>query len=113
MGCLPYFKFWVQDWIAGVLSLSLAERGAYISLLAWSWEHGPLPLEEPARARILSIGVGELRKIWPALAPYWRETAKGFVNKRLELERKSAKGRSAAAKRSADERWARANGVAR
>lgn len=106
MGCLPYFKFYATDWLAGVLGLSLAERGAYITFIAWSWEHGPLPLTEEARARLLSTTPRELGVVWPALAPHWRKTSKGFVNKRLESERKKANARSVKAAASANARWA-------
>jgi uncharacterized protein YdaU (DUF1376 family) len=92
VGCLPYFKFFPADWLADVLDLTLAERGAYITFLAWSWKkESPLPLDEGRRAGILGVQVRELRSVWPALEPYWQKTRKGYVNRRLESERKSAK----------------------
>ena len=106
MGCLPYFKFFPSDFIAGVLGLTLEERGAYITFLAWSWDNGALPLAEEGRARLLSVPVEDLQRLWPALAPMWKEGARGFTNKRLEDERTKAKKRSKSASAAADSRWA-------
>lgn len=105
MGCLPYFKFYPGDWTIGVVGLTLAERGAYVSFLAWSWEHGPLPLDDGHRARLLGVGVEEMEGLWPALEPFWRQGARGFTNKRLEDERKRAKKRTKKAQESAAARW--------
>lgn len=110
MGCLPYFKFFAADWAIGVQALTLEERGAYITLLAWSWEHGPLPTEATKRATILGTSTGKLRALWRTLGEHWEETAVGWVNERLEEERaKLAEqhgGLSEAGKRGAEKRWA-------
>lgn len=110
MGCLPYFKFYAGDWLAGVLSLSLEERGAYITLLAWSWEHGPLPPEKAKRARILGTTPSKLGTLWKTLGEHWQETDVGFVNPRLERERgKLVEHRDALSKagaKGAKRRWA-------
>lgn len=106
MGCLPYFKFYPADWLADVLDLTLEQRGAYITFLAWSWKRDrPLPLEDEGRAKILGATVRQLQPIWRELADHWEETAEGFVNGRLEREREKAQKRSGAAKASAGARW--------
>jgi uncharacterized protein YdaU (DUF1376 family) len=105
VGCLPYFKFFPSDFIAGVLGLTLEERGAYITFLAWSWDNGPLPLSEEGRARLLAVSVEDLQRLWPALEASWKKGARGFTNKRLESERTKAKKRSESATAAAGSRW--------
>lgn len=106
MACLPYFKFYPRDWLADVLDLTLAERGAYITFLAWSWRKDePLPLEEERRAAILGVPTRELRSIWRALEPYWEQTPVGYINPRLEAERQKARSRSASSRAAAEARW--------
>lgn len=106
MGCLPYFKFYAADWLADVLDLGLAERGAYITFIAWSWKRDkPLPMEPELRAKILGITPRQLGPIWAALEEHWDETPVGFVNPRLEAERTKARKRSESATASASARW--------
>lgn len=110
MTCLPYFKFYAGDWLAGVLSLSLEERGAYITLLAWSWEHGPLPQEKVKRARIMGASAAKFNTLWRTLGEFWVETPVGWINERLERERAKLAEQHAelsdAGKRGAEKRWA-------
>lgn len=88
---MPYFKFYVGDWLSDTIDLTLEQRGAYIQLLAWSWKRGmPLPLDEVHRARILGLDPERFRDVWDGLRGHWRETDKGWVNQRLEKERKDA-----------------------
>ena len=101
MAALPYFKFYAADFIADVLHLSLDERGAYITLLAWSWKRGALPLERSARAHILGVSTRKLDALWESLGSHWTEEIDGYHNPRLEEERKKACERSAKATASA------------
>lgn len=110
MGCLPYFKFYAADWLSGVLGLTLEEQGAYIRLLAWSWEKGPLPLEDSKRATILGVSQPKLASLWNELSEHWEETEVGFVNERLETERAKLADQhdalSKAGSEGAKKRWA-------
>ena len=110
MSDLPYFKFYPGDWLKGVLALTLEERGAYITLLSWSWENGPLPTERQARANILGVTTRKLDALWRRLSDHWEHTSVGWVNERMELERaKLAKAhakQSAGGSKGANRRWA-------
>ena len=110
MGCLPYFKFYVGDWISGVQGLTLEEEGAYVRLLAWSWQKGPLPLEKARRALILGVPAAKFNRIWKIVGEFWEETEVGFVNHRLERERaelvEKHQGLSEAGSKGAQKRWA-------
>lgn len=106
MGALPYFKFYAADWLADVLDLNLAERGAYITFIAWAWKRDkPLPLDSKLRANILGVTPRQLQPIWRSVADHWEETPDGFINPRLESERTKARKRSESATASAGARW--------
>jgi uncharacterized protein YdaU (DUF1376 family) len=87
VGCLPYFKFYAGDWLVSVLGLTLEEQGAYIRLIAWSWENGPVPLEKAGRARLLGVTPKKLDTLWKGLGRHWERTEDGYFNPRLERER--------------------------
>lgn len=87
----PAFQFYAADFLvdAAVKLMSLEERGAYVTLLAHAWIEGPLPGALPKLARLCEVSVGDMERIWPAIAPCWTTNAEGFlVNPRLEKERR-------------------------
>jgi uncharacterized protein YdaU (DUF1376 family) len=87
----PAFQFYPRDFLMDgpVLAMSLAEKGAYITLLSVCWLEGAIPDDASQLARILGVPVGEFRKVWPALAPCFQRRDDGrLVNKRLEEERR-------------------------
>jgi len=105
----PAFQFYVKDWLTGTRRLSWAAKGAYIDLLAWSWDNGPLPLRTKEIARVIGAVANEFAKLWRELVRHWVRTPLGYVNQRLELERRkqkafrklqAAKGRASAEARS-------------
>ena len=55
---LPHFPFYASDWLAGTIDMSAEERGAYIQLLALSWDRDGLP-ECPRRLAAMA-GVAEV-----------------------------------------------------
>lgn len=123
MSALPYFKFYASDWTSGVQGLTLEERGAYITLLAYSWLHGPLPTEKTRLATLLGVSGSKFGSLWRTLSDYWTETEVGWINERLEAERaelaEKHEGLAEAGKKGAEKRWAayrlanaQANGVA-
>jgi len=105
----PSFQFYASDWAHSVSAMTLEERGAYITLLAWSWEHGPVPSDPKRIAAILGVEKRQASRIWSEIAHKWtRDAAQNFVNKRLESVRadsdtyrakQAAKGRASAASR--------------
>ena len=106
----PSFQFYARDWLASssVRRMTLAERGAYIDLLAYAWQDGGLPDDDAEIARLLQVSL----RVWRTLAPRVRarfEVQDGqLINARLEgvraeqaayRERRANSGRSGAAKR--------------
>ena len=105
----PAFQFYAKDFLTGTMTMSLMEIGAYIKLLAWSWDNGPLPIEASERATILGVRLPELRRVWVKLAPKWAKTKAGYVNTRLEQQRTALntyrEKQAEAGKRGAVKRW--------
>lgn len=83
--------------------MTLEERGAYITLLAWSWEHGPVPNDMKRIAAILGTHMGAARRLWSEVCRRWQLDNDGqWINGRLErvraeslafMERQRANGR--------------------
>ena len=110
MSAAPAFQFYASDWAHSVSAMTLEERGAYITLLAWSWEHGPVPDDIKRIAAILGVEKRKACKIWSEIVHKWTRSGElFFVNKRLEAVRadseafrlkQSMKGKASAAARS-------------
>lgn len=87
---LPMMPFWVKDWVSATLHWPAAERGAYISLLAFQWTNRVLPAHEEQLARITGLELADFRKVWQTLGPKFDSDERGLFNKRLEQVRKEA-----------------------
>lgn len=83
----PAFQFYARDFLTGVATMSLAERGAYISLLAHQWDSGAVPASAKERARILGCSAAEERRVWAVLVSKFTYINEVFLNERLEEER--------------------------
>jgi uncharacterized protein YdaU (DUF1376 family) len=84
----PAFQFYAKDFLTGTAAMTLAERGAYVTLLAHEWDAGSVPALAQARARILGCTKAQERAIWSALAPKFVLREDAYVNERLEHERR-------------------------
>ena len=89
-----WFKFYPQDWLASATAsgLSLAERGAYMTLLCVAWEHGGIPADTKRLAVMLGVSRQEFEELWGGLHAKWREhpdDPKRLVNPRQEDVRAS------------------------
>jgi uncharacterized protein YdaU (DUF1376 family) len=62
---LPYLPYYVADWAHATVHFTLAERGAFISLIEFYWPPGSLPNDETKLARLLRATPDE----WAAVAP--------------------------------------------
>jgi len=75
------------------MGLSCCEHGVYLLLLAVSWQRGPLPDDMDHLARLAANPpIEALRYI---LQNYWTLEERGWVNKRLEVERERLEDRKA------------------
>lgn len=85
----PYMPLWVADYLAATLTLTLEQRGAYIQILAVTWERHGVPLvdDDAILARVCSVSVRRWREILrPALAPLFDLTSGFWRQNRLEIE---------------------------
>lgn len=85
---LPMMPFFIKDWIAATVHLTDAERGAYVSLLAFQWVNGKVPPDVSQLARIMGTPDEEFQKRWSSLASKFDGDAQGLFNSRLEEHRK-------------------------
>lgn len=89
----PAFQFYPRDYLTDiqVVVMTLEEQGAYIRLLSHQWLEGSIPADTKHLACLCRITPARMKKIWPAIAPKFREAAPGrLVNDRLEQSRKTA-----------------------
>ena len=86
----PAFQFYPGDWIASTLGMPFELKGLYIDLLSWSWQNGPLPDEVSWRKRVIGGSARTSERLWNLLQTRWKLTAKGWVNPRLERQRKNS-----------------------
>lgn len=86
----PYVKFYFRDFVEGVTTLPAVLRGCHIMLLAYQWNHGSVPGDDPAQLRMI-MGVasnGEAKKCWEGVQHKYPQQADGcYRNARLEVER--------------------------
>ena len=104
----PAFQFYPSDFIAGTLDFSLEQRGAYLVLLCWSWEHGVVPKNPRQLANILGLSRYKLAALLPVVLKKFYKSDGGYRNARMEAIRaeqaryrqsQAAKGRASAQQR--------------
>jgi uncharacterized protein YdaU (DUF1376 family) len=72
-----------------VMAMTLAERGAYITLLCLCWMDGGVPSDLSALARRCHVSTPVFTKLWPALEPCFVPMAgEMLIQPRIERERK-------------------------
>lgn len=111
----PSFQFYPRDFISdpAVMAMTLAERGAYITLLCAAWESdepGVLPGDDALLSRLTQVPPGQWRKVRDAVARAFDTTSRPghWVQRRMvtvraeqveRFARASDAGRIAAANR--------------
>lgn len=76
-----FMPLYVREYIADTRVLTLAEKGAYMDLLAHQWLNGSIPKTGEARRRVTGATEAEWKEVWPALA------AKFPKNQNRKMER--------------------------
>jgi uncharacterized protein YdaU (DUF1376 family) len=101
----PSMQFYTSDWLGGTSLMSCTARGAYITMLATSWEQGPIPDTRTALFKAMGLGPDDppFDQVWAEVQPKWTRTHGGcWVNVKLEhvreqrdayCEAQAAKGR--------------------
>ena len=112
-GKSPAFQFYPKDFItdSNVIVMTMAERGAYITLICLCWLEGSLPSDLARLSRLCGSTPVVFGKMWPAIEPCFRPAKRGsdrLIHPRLERERQkqaefreeqSRKGKASAAAR--------------
>lgn len=84
----PAFQFYARDWIASsTRAMSLAARGAYTDLLAFSWLQDGLPVDPDTLRRLVGATEEEWARIWPDIEHEWPVVDGRRRNERQESER--------------------------
>lgn len=83
----PAFSFYAKDFLTGTATMTLAERGAYVTLLAHEWDAGGVPGTASERARVLGCTAAKEKAIWLKLGSKFVPHEGVYVNVRLEQER--------------------------
>ncbi len=86
----PAFQFYPKDFLTDshVFSMTLPERGAYITLLCLCWMEQSLPVETDALARLCRVSAMTFARLWPALEPCFTVVDGRLVQPRMERERR-------------------------
>lgn len=81
--------------------MTLEQRGAYITLLAYQWDAGQIPTQPAAMSRVLGVTPAKAATLWQALKVKFQDLGDDTaINMRLEQEReKQAERRAAQAER--------------
>lgn len=89
MGDSPAFQFYADDYLVGTMTMTLAEKGAYMDCLAYQWSVGSIPGDDhKALARVMRCSPAEARKTWAVVSgKFTREENGQWRNRRLEKER--------------------------
>ena len=82
MGKDPAFPFYAQDFLTGVMHLTMEERGIYITLLSYQWAHNKIPIK---RLRLI-VGY-DWDNISDEIKNKFQIKEDYLQNKRLEFER--------------------------
>lgn len=110
----PAFQFYPADFLSdeNVAIMSLAARGAYITLLSFCWIEGSIPSDLGKLARLLGVDSSAMAELWEEL---WlcfsiaTTDAQRLVNPRLDEERRKQelhqKERQESGRKGAKSRW--------
>lgn len=111
MANLPWFPFWVDDFLGSrrVKLMSLEAVGLYTLLLGEQWKDGPIPDDVEQIATLCGRHSSAIADAWAEVRRCFTETPEGMVNERLEEERKRQENKRErkvrAGKKGAKVRW--------
>lgn len=86
----PAFQFYPGDFLSDsrTAALSMAERGVFLTLLAYQWMNGPLPDSTARLARLCQMPPADFEVVWPMVSECFPVDATGNrASRRLERER--------------------------
>jgi uncharacterized protein YdaU (DUF1376 family) len=107
---LPYFRVFPAETVADerFASWTVAERGAWFTLLLHAWTNGSVPSDEATLARTLHLTPKAFRAVWEVIGDRFiphPEKPGRLTSRRLEMEREDATAKSQAGRKGALSRW--------
>jgi len=111
----PAFQFYASDFLGDdkVHRMTLTEVGAYIKLLAFSWNLDGLPVDHDKLASMLGVPRSRFDRLWDGvLGECFLELSGRYRNPRLELERAKQVSNSQRQSNKANSRWNKEHGHA-
>lgn len=111
MKSTPAFQFYPADFLAdeNVALMSLAGRGAYITLICFCWREGSIPEDTVKMGRLCGIDGSAMAQLLGELLPCFELANGRYIHPRLEKERAKQveykNERSESGKRGAEKRW--------
>ena len=106
----PAFQFYPKDWLTDpdVVCMSMAQKGAYITLICYCWREDQLP-NNPDYIRKLLGNVPKWKTLWNGIKHKFEIRGNYLVHPRLEKERikqeEYRKKKSNAGKKGMKKRW--------
>ena len=87
----PAMPLYVRDILADehFIFMSLAERGAYMTLLMFCWQEGSIPDDPVRAAKLCDCDEGAMKAVWPTIRRRFRKPRAGkrLIHKRVEMIR--------------------------
>ncbi len=109
-GVKAFMPFYVSDYLADTMDLTLQEHGAY-TLLLWNlWaKDGAISADSARLARMLGVSIEEWESLWPGISGYFKEVDGCLTHTRVTKELERAKDlrrkRAEYGKKGAESRW--------
>jgi uncharacterized protein YdaU (DUF1376 family) len=104
-----WMPFYIGDYLASTQHLSAEQSGAYLHLLMHQWKTGPLPLDIEVLRRISRVDRDAWSSAWAMLEHFFKRTEAGYIQNRLEREKKISQEKQESttirAKNAAAKRW--------
>jgi uncharacterized protein YdaU (DUF1376 family) len=66
-----WMPFWWTDYYCETQHLSLEQNGAYLLLIGYYWQHGPLPDDEKKLRRIVRADSRQWTRVWPIVNQFF------------------------------------------
>jgi uncharacterized protein YdaU (DUF1376 family) len=105
---LPWFSFYVGDYLKQTMALTTLEHGAYLLLLLHAWSYdGALPCDDRSLAHIARMTVPEWRRHATKLRGFFEESNGQLRSAELDSRIQEAKERSRKQSERAKIRWHR------
>ena len=112
----PAFQFYPKDWLTDpdVVCMSMAQKGAYITLICYCWREDKLPNNEDYIRKLLG-NIPKWKTLWNGIKHKFEVQGNYLVHPRLEKERikqeEHRRKKSTAGKKGMEKRWGKTQNI--